>query len=759
MRQVLFALIVCLAPIAGTGVPAGAAEQAQDLLCTKCKAKLKPGATFCTECGTKVAELECAKCKKPMPPGAKFCTNCGQKVEEAPVPKSGERPAPKPEEKSTPKPEEKPNADAGKPAPRVAEPAAKPDRPVGQDSDADQVKQRLDEELRKFGTSSEEVNRAIDRGAAYLAAHYAKRDFTGDEDFLTAYALIHTNQYFSNGKLREKINAFLRSDLWLKGHPVVYHAGLRALALEATCDPALRVLTRECAEYLVESQGAHGTWTYQAKVPITPVASAQKAGDPGLSISGGEPLDEEIKGELVEPKGTCKDAGDGDTSCTQFAILGLHAAAKCGFTVPKAVWERCLKEMEARHCKDGGWHYHGAGPKSYGSMTCAGICTTLLCRYYLGEKDYLEHPMAKEGLKWLADNFSVAENPKDKQWSMYYIYSVERTGVFAATESIGEHRWYGMGAKHLVGTQGKDGSWTGTYENQEQGTAFALLFLTRATSPVRAIRRGGSGWLETHALNDTTNIMFIVDASGSMRDEMDGKEKFQIVKDVVVSIVKKLPEGAHVGLRVYGHRRTALDQDADLDTELLVPVGPLNPATFIARVQSLRCKGMTPLTLSLNETIKDISGVNPDLDLVTILLTDGGETTRGAKPPQAAARLAGARKGMKVHVVGFDINEDDWREQLEKTAEAGNGSYFHARKAADLLYALQLAAVGAAQYTLLNNEGKEVFKGNFGDRHELPEGKYTLVLTLEGKKAEKTVWINTGVVSHATLSLGRILKK
>src|SRR4029079_10908564 len=246
-------------------------------------------------------------------------------------------------------------------------------KPAGELADADSVKQKLDEGLRKFGTSSDEVNRAIDRGAAYLAAHYLKAEFRGEDDYLGAYALIHTNQYFSNGKLRDKINAFLRSDAWAKNAAAVYTAGLRALALEATHDPDLKVLTRECAEYLVEAQGPKGTWTYKTDVPITPVAPAAKAGDPGVSISGGEPLDEPVKGELVERKNTGKNPQDGDTSCTQFAILGLHAAARCGYSVPKAVWEKCLKEMEDRFSKDGGWGYHYTGQKSYGSMTCAGI--------------------------------------------------------------------------------------------------------------------------------------------------------------------------------------------------------------------------------------------------------------------------------------------------------------------------------------------------------------------------------------------------
>jgi uncharacterized Zn finger protein (UPF0148 family) len=734
-----FLLILCLGAPVFSGLRPSALV-AQEATCPECKGKIKADAKFCPSCGAKIPHEECPDCKTPLKPGAKFCPNCGKKVEEAPKPDA--------------KPDPKPAAPEGKEAPKTQEAA----KPQGKIVDADSVKARLDEELRLHGTSAEEVNRAIDRGAAFLAAHYLRSEFRGDDDYLGAYALIHTSQYFANGKLRDKINAFLRGDAWQKSGAAVYTTALRALALEASHDPDLRALTRECAEYLVESQGPKGTWTYKADVPVTP-AAPPKPVDSGLSVSGGEPLDEEVKGELIERKNTAKNAGDGDTSCTQFAILGLHAAARCGFSVPKSVWEKCLKEMEARHCKDGGWHYHGFTPKSYGSMTCAGVCTVALCRFYLGEKDYLNHPMLQAGIGWLAQNFAVDKNPGENQWPLYYLYSVERVGVFAATDRIGEHAWYGKGAKHLVGSQGPDGAWPGTNEGKEKGTAFALLFLTRATSPVKQIKRGGNGWLETHALNDSSNFMIILDASGSMRDEIDGREKFDIAKDVVESIIKRLGEGAQVGLRVYGHRYDALNDKADLDSELLIPLGPLKPAAFMAKVRPLKCKGKTPLTYSMDETIKDIARADPELDLITVILTDGGESTRGAKPAAAAQRLASARKGMKIHVVGFDINDDDEREQLGKIAAAGGGTYFQAKKAEDLMASLSLATVGAAEYRLQDKAGKEVYRSKVGDRHELPEGKYTIVVELYGQKEEKTVWINTEVVTHVTLSLSKFLKK
>ena len=746
-----FLLILCLGVPLAQAAP-GPASVLQDAACPECKAKLKADAKFCTSCGAKIVPKLCVECKAPLKLDAKFCVGCGAKVVEAPKPDP--KPDPKPEEGKKPPAPPPPAESKDKPAKENQDPA----KPAAQMVDPDAVKQKIDEELRKFGTSSEAVNRAIDRGAAYLAKYYAKREMAGEEDYLAAYALIHTNQYFSNAKLRDKINAFLRGNAWLKGHAVAYTAGLRALALEATADPELKALTRECAEYLVESQGPKGTWSYKSEVPLTPVASAKGPAESGVSVTGGEPLDEEVKGELIERKNTGKNATDGDLSCTQFAVLGLHAAAKCGFTVQKAVWEKCLKEVEARHCKDGGWHYHGAAAKGYGSMTCAGICTVALCRFYLGEKDYLDHPKIKAGLKWLADNFAVDKNPGEGSWSKYYLYSVERVGVFAATDAIGEHLWYGKGAKFLVDSQAADGTWVGHGEDQEKGTSFGLLFLTRATSPVKTLRRGGNGWLETHSVSDASNFLIILDASGSMTDEIDGRAKFDIAKEVVESIVKKLGEGAMVGLRVYGHRFPGNDDKADTDSELVVPVGPLKPAEFLAKVRALRCRGRTPITYSLEQAVADLSKVETELEIVTILLTDGGESTRGAKPPEAAAKLAASRKGMKVHVVGFDIGDDDWREQLEKTAAAGGGTYFHARKAADLMDALQLVTFGGVEYRLLDKAGTEIHRAKLGDRKELPEGKYTFVVTLDGKKEEKTVWINTGVVSHASVTIGKFLK-
>ena len=57
----------------GIGVSSGG-------FCTKCGAKMSPGAKFCPECGAKQGDNVCPKCNHAIEPGAKFCPECGTKI-------------------------------------------------------------------------------------------------------------------------------------------------------------------------------------------------------------------------------------------------------------------------------------------------------------------------------------------------------------------------------------------------------------------------------------------------------------------------------------------------------------------------------------------------------------------------------------------------------------------------------------------------------------------------------------------------------
>jgi hypothetical protein len=135
-----------------------------------------------------------------------------------------------------------------------------------------------------------------------------------------------------------------------------------------------------------------------------------------------------------------------------------------------------------------------------GSMTTSGIAALVICKAEI-EKSLSEkqkkalNQAIRDGIAWLAHNWTVTENPNCKCWKMYYLYGIERSGVLSLCNKIGEHKWYKEGAEHLFSTQGSDGSWPGDKEKVAWanvpigygnicGTCFAILFLKRATVPI-----------------------------------------------------------------------------------------------------------------------------------------------------------------------------------------------------------------------------------------------------------------------------------
>src|SRR5207249_697163 len=119
------------------------------------------------------------------------------------------------------------------------------------------------------------------------------------------------------------------------------------------------------------------------------------------------------------------------------------------------------------------------------------------------------------------------------------------------------------------------------------------------------------------------------------------------------------PDGAIVGLRVFGHRKRADEAGNETDSALVTPPGPLNRRQIIAHMGSLQVKGRSPLTYSLIQTAGDLAYLAPEADVAVILFVDGQDSDRKANPVPAVGDLAGSRRGVKVHIVGFNSDDDD----------------------------------------------------------------------------------------------------
>lgn len=229
-----------------------------------------------------------------------------------------------------------------------------------------------------------------------------------------------------------------------------------------------------------------------------------------------------------------------DMSNTQYALLGLRAARDCGGKVPRRVFKRVIERVLAIQEQDGpkvprtiggdekggrrykinagdrarGWSYLTSPFLATGSMTTSGIGCLAICHdaLLLHEVDRrgnrkrhqlysqkLEHAVRRsiqDGFSWLDINFTVERNPGKNApaWHFYYLYGLERAAIFAGRTLIGEHDWYILGSRYLLGRQRSNGSWStgtlghGEYEPSDVlDTAWAILFLKKATRPMPVI--------------------------------------------------------------------------------------------------------------------------------------------------------------------------------------------------------------------------------------------------------------------------------
>ncbi|MCK5544857.1 MAG: VWA domain-containing protein, partial [Desulfobulbaceae bacterium] len=169
------------------------------------------------------------------------------------------------------------------------------------------------------------------------------------------------------------------------------------------------------------------------------------------------------------------------------------------------------------------------------------------------------------------------------------------------------------------------------------------------------------------------NLMFILDASGSMWGQVEGTAKIVIAKEVLTDLIQGLPDDTVVGLVAYGHRRKG---DCD-DVEELIALGPLNKQAMIAQVQDLNPKGKTPISRSVRLTAERIKHLE---DETTIILVSDGKETCDPDPCGLVKDLKASGIKFIMHVIGFDVTEEE-KQELECMAREGGGKYFTAGNA------------------------------------------------------------------------------
>lgn len=174
-----------------------------------------------------------------------------------------------------------------------------------------------------------------------------------------------------------------------------------------------------------------------------------------------------------------------------------------------------------------------------------------------------------------------------------------------------------------------------------------------------------------------TNVVILMDASGSMKANVAGGSKMKLAKEAIEKFTEELDEEVHVSLLAYGHKGTGNQADKELSCTTIEDVYPLrqfNQTDFQKAMDSFQASGWTPLAGAIEEAIKILEpyGTGEYRNIVYVV-SDGIETC-GGDPVAAAKQLYDSNIEAKVNIIGFDV-DDEGQNQLKQVAEAGGGQY------------------------------------------------------------------------------------
>ena len=191
---------------------------------------------------------------------------------------------------------------------------------------------------------------------------------------------------------------------------------------------------------------------------------------------------------------------------------------------------------------------------------------------------------------------------------------------------------------------------------------------------------------KTKTFEGGERILFILDFSNSMNEYLEGRKKVDLMIDTMRQILPKLNPNISVGLRVYGHRHGFTPSDSCRASSLVVPVGQYNNLYIKNSLDKLSPRGMTPITYSLKQAVKnDFIGFTGKKHI--ILLTDGGENC-DESPCKYVMELVKIRKDINIDVIAFNINDRDDLEQLECTSLVTKGKFYNAQTSVELVKSL-----------------------------------------------------------------------
>ncbi|WP_192181817.1 vWA domain-containing protein [Mesorhizobium amorphae] len=165
-------------------------------------------------------------------------------------------------------------------------------------------------------------------------------------------------------------------------------------------------------------------------------------------------------------------------------------------------------------------------------------------------------------------------------------------------------------------------------------------------------------------------VVIVLDASGSMWAQIDGRPKLEIARESLRNVLQSVPADAEIGFMAYGHRQKGSCDDI----ELIVPPQAGSASAISAAADSMKFLGKTPLTAAVKQAAEALKYTEDKATVV--LITDGLETC-GGDPCALGKELEASGIDFTADVVGFGLTADEGK-QIACLAENTGGKYIQA---------------------------------------------------------------------------------
>ena len=207
---------------------------------------------------------------------------------------------------------------------------------------------------------------------------------------------------------------------------------------------------------------------------------------------------------------------------------------------------------------------------------------------------------------------------------------------------------------------------------------------SRAALPALALLCLATGLAQAQEATQEQAII-VLDASGSMWGQINGKPKLEIARETLATVLKDTPDSMALGLMAYGHREKGNCEDI----ELVVPVRAGSGGDIAAAAAKMKFLGMTPLSEAVARAANELRFT--ERKATVILITDGLETCK-ADPCALGKELEESGVDFTAHVVGFGLSAEEGK-QVACLAENTGGQYLAANDADGLAAALTQTVV------------------------------------------------------------------